>query len=837
MYKEKHKKYNIDNELESKFEELFGKDSDHRKKPQSEILAKMENIKIAKYTDVLNEMATSVKKPNKDQLFIPSRNSLVVEELQHYDAKNGDGTPIPGKHFTWINPPGMKTIIYRVEKWQVDVATKTHYYDVQPLVSSITSDGDEQQTFFVDFPEEEEELVFITCPSDGSCVYVNKGILSGSTVTIAHEPMYISSFQTPSWNNSSIRPSTHKDIKQDNNENRAEWFEARLDAHIVLIDPVACEPVLREMYYDEEQEEWKSKVRIFSHKSYLAFEIKNKNNCKTSWKLTLFELGMYYRFGVQGFPCDTMLAAWYFEQDNSPEGWYQIASIFLEKGEFYDEAFGLEYLEKSAFAGCHAAMVDLAIWYYYHDKENLTVSAELIKRAIDNEYAPALFIAAYSYEKGIVMERYPDKAFELYFKAAELKYAPAIRRLSYSKGIDAITNKEQVRNNFLSSLKDEIHYTSFCLGGALLGKVYMNTYLCGTEYNSDFYLCINKREGAKLILDSAEHGCTNSFLFSAESLEYGLYGLEVDKQNSLKYYEQLTDLSMLLTIKVSNLLLDGVGCEQCPTNDRKAFNLLSKLIKEGKGTYVAYNDLGWMYKEGRGCTVDYNSAKACFEKAIKLGSTQSYYKLASLYEQGKISTSDREENIVKAIQLLRIGAKWGSEKCQKRLTELEEIAHEMENANLSDRLKTLMCISPTDKTEPYIFISYSHKDKEEVFKTIALMKEVGFSIWHDEGIDPGTEWDENIDWHVQHCGYMVAFLSHNYFDSDNCKDELKYARDLGKHILLVYLENVQLPPGIALRLNRSQAIFKCNYPNNDDFMDKLVDAAGIDVFRKEKHHF
>lgn len=661
--------FNVDDELKSKFEELFGKDSDYPEKPKSEVLAKMENIKIARagYTDALNEMAAGLRKPNRDELFIPSRNSLVVADLQHYDAENGMEygypAPIPGKHFTWINPPGMKTIAYRVEKWHVDVATETHYYDVQFLEYGVTSDGNEQQQiFFVDCPEEEEELVFITCPSDGSCAYVNMGILSGSTVKIADKPIYIS-FQALSWDNPPISPSTHKGTEQDNNENCAEWFEARLDARIVLIDPVACEPVLREMYYDEEQEEWKSKVRLFPYKSYFAFEIRDKNSGENSWKLTLFELGMYYRFGVQGFPCDNMLAAWYFEKDNSPEGWYQIAGIFLENGEFHDEILGLEYLEKSAFAGCHAAMVDLAIWYYYHDKEKLTVSAELIKRAMDDEYPPALFIAAYSYEKGIVVERYPDNAFELYFKAAELKYAPAIRRLSYLEGIDAITNKEQVRNNFLSSLKDEIHYTSFCLGGVLLGKVYMETSLYGREYNSDFYLCINEREGAKLILDSAEHGCKNAFLSSAENLDYGLYGFEVDKQKSLKYYEQLTDLSMLLTIKVSSRFLDGIGCEPGEEADKEAYDLLFSLIKDGKGPQKAMHNLGWMHFFGRGCDVNYELAKMFFETA-KMGS--SYYYLGKIHEDGLVGDAD----ITLAIECYEKGAELENEKCIQRLSEL-----------------------------------------------------------------------------------------------------------------------------------------------------------------------
>ncbi len=69
----------------------------------------------------------------------------------------------------------------------------------------------------------------------------------------------------------------------------------------------------------------------------------------------------------------------------------------------------------------------------------------------------------------------------------------------------------------------------------------------------------------------------------------------------------------------------------------------------------------------------------------------------------------------------------------------------------------------------YIFISYAHKDTEEVFWIIAYLQEKGFRIWYDEGIVPGTEWDKNIADHIDHCSYFIAFLSESYIVSENCK--------------------------------------------------------------------
>jgi len=103
---------------------------------------------------------------------------------------------------------------------------------------------------------------------------------------------------------------------------------------------------------------------------------------------------------------------------------------------------------------------------------------------------------------------------------------------------------------------------------------------------------------------------------------------------------------------------------------------------------------------------------------------------------------------------------------------------------------------------PYIFISYAHRDSENVLPIITTMQNSGFRIWFDEGIDPGTEWDNVIAAQIEKCNYFLAFVSQNYLASENCKDELNFARDLGKHRLLVYLEDVALPSGMAMRIWR-----------------------------------
>ena len=139
-------------------------------------------------------------------------------------------------------------------------------------------------------------------------------------------------------------------------------------------------------------------------------------------------------------------------------------------------------------------------------------------------------------------------------------------------------------------------------------------------------------------------------------------------------------------------------------------------------------------------------------------------------------------------------------------------------------------IIPYKGNEPYIFISYAHKDGAAVRAVLTRMQKDGYRVWFDEGIDPGTEWDEVIASHVETCGYFLAFVSENYLASENCKDELNYARDLDKKRLLVYLQDVKLPGGMAMRMNRLQSIYKEKYADENDFYKVLYEAEGIDGF-------
>ena len=142
-------------------------------------------------------------------------------------------------------------------------------------------------------------------------------------------------------------------------------------------------------------------------------------------------------------------------------------------------------------------------------------------------------------------------------------------------------------------------------------------------------------------------------------------------------------------------------------------------------------------------------------------------------------------------------------------------------------------LAPYEGDEPYLFLSYSHKDSEKAGKIIRVLKKNGFRVWYDEGITPGAEWDDNVAQAIVDCSYFVALISPGYIASANCRDELNYARTLEKQRLLVYLEETELPPGIAMRVNQLLALHMDKYEAEELFYERLFAAEGIDVCRGE----
>ena len=136
-------------------------------------------------------------------------------------------------------------------------------------------------------------------------------------------------------------------------------------------------------------------------------------------------------------------------------------------------------------------------------------------------------------------------------------------------------------------------------------------------------------------------------------------------------------------------------------------------------------------------------------------------------------------------------------------------------------------LAPYRGSEPYIFLSYSHRNADRAAGIIRQLNRAGFRVWYDEGLIPGREWDENIARIIMGCSYFISLLTREYLASSNCKDELNFARDKNRPMLLIYLDEVSLPAGMELRLGRLFAVHRERCSSEEVFYSKIFSADGI----------
>ena len=113
-----------------------------------------------------------------------------------------------------------------------------------------------------------------------------------------------------------------------------------------------------------------------------------------------------------------------------------------------------------------------------------------------------------------------------------------------------------------------------------------------------------------------------------------------------------------------------------------------------------------------------------------------------------------------------------------------------------------------DGEEPYIFVCYSHADREPVYRELLRLRDAGVNVWYDEGIPPGSEWEEEIAAAINQCAHFLYFVSPRSVTSRFCLNELQLAQSRERSVVVVHLEPTTLPNALQLSMGRLQALFK-----------------------------
>ncbi|MBD3188650.1 tetratricopeptide repeat protein [Candidatus Bathyarchaeota archaeon] len=130
--------------------------------------------------------------------------------------------------------------------------------------------------------------------------------------------------------------------------------------------------------------------------------------------------------------------------------------------------------------------------------------------------------------------------------------------------------------------------------------------------------------------------------------------------------------------------------------------------------------------------------------------------------------------------------------------------------------------------DPYLFVSFSHADKGEVYPELLRLHNKGYRIWYDEGITPGKDWMEVIPHAIEKSSFFILFTSPNIIGSKYISREITYAIEIDKPFLAIFLEETTLPSKLKFQINVYQHLFKYELSlveYNQKLMEVLPEAT------------
>jgi tetratricopeptide (TPR) repeat protein len=139
---------------------------------------------------------------------------------------------------------------------------------------------------------------------------------------------------------------------------------------------------------------------------------------------------------------------------------------------------------------------------------------------------------------------------------------------------------------------------------------------------------------------------------------------------------------------------------------------------------------------------------------------------------------------------------------------------------LSDPQKFQMPFEAYEGDEPFVFASYSHTDKLQVYPIIDYLNKIGLNIWYDEGIPISENWKKSIVENLDKCNAFLVFVTPHIIDSEYVRKEINYAMKMHKPFFTIYLKETELPHELMFDMDEIQAMKKYLMPETE-FYDKL----------------
>lgn len=137
-----------------------------------------------------------------------------------------------------------------------------------------------------------------------------------------------------------------------------------------------------------------------------------------------------------------------------------------------------------------------------------------------------------------------------------------------------------------------------------------------------------------------------------------------------------------------------------------------------------------------------------------------------------------------------------------------------------------------DGPEPYIFISYSHRDTDKVYEILKLIDKEKFRFWYDDTMEIGEDFREELRMRIEKSTAVLLFLSNAALQSKYCGMEIITAFKYDKRIYPVYLdEDVEIPAALKMILENLQHVKGASTQSSDKYVKKLIDSLPIETMR------
>lgn len=148
----------------------------------------------------------------------------------------------------------------------------------------------------------------------------------------------------------------------------------------------------------------------------------------------------------------------------------------------------------------------------------------------------------------------------------------------------------------------------------------------------------------------------------------------------------------------------------------------------------------------------------------------------------------------------------------------------------ANQLKDFDCNEKTG----YIFISYSHLDREIIQPFLETLYKDGFNFWYDKNLSWASHWSEDLASKIEKSETFFAFATENYFNSVICKEELLYTvrRYPQKKVFLISGSDLLLPDISRLSITDINS-FRSVIVKSDDLNGSRIISDKLNIKKKE----